>query len=375
MDAPRRYLAFPFLFGIGLLVYLASDPVRGCCPAGPEGKPVLNADQTVIIIWDAATKMEHFIRKASFSSEADSFGFLIPSPTKPELDESGNEAFDVLRKLTEPEIKRVPVPEGVKKAAPKDAEKEPNRVKVLEEKVVGNFHAAILEADSADALVDWLKNHGYAYSPEVEEWAEPYIKDGWKITALKVAKDRDGKALQNVNASAFRMSFKTERPLFPYREPDNRSVADALKPDRLLRIYFIAEARYQGETTFERPWKGEVAWSGEVSAADRKTVLDHLKLPDTTGPARWWLTEFEDHWAYRLALADITFSRSGRQAKVRRDPITVFVDESRPLTETSGWVLMIVGILLAAAATGVMVGIGGPILLRKWREAQEAQDR
>ena len=48
-----------------------------CAPA-PSGKLVVNADQTVIIIWDAANNTQHFIRKASFKSEADDFGFLIP---------------------------------------------------------------------------------------------------------------------------------------------------------------------------------------------------------------------------------------------------------------------------------------------------------
>src|SRR5262245_64412453 len=91
-----------------LLACCASDPADACCPAGPTGKPVVNADQTVIIIWDAATKMQHFIRKASFKSEADDFGFLVPSPSQPELDESGNDAFPYLLKLTEPEIKNVP---------------------------------------------------------------------------------------------------------------------------------------------------------------------------------------------------------------------------------------------------------------------------
>ena len=54
---------------------------------------MVNADQTVILIWDPATKTEHFIRKAAFQSAADDFGFLIPSPTQPELAESGNDAF------------------------------------------------------------------------------------------------------------------------------------------------------------------------------------------------------------------------------------------------------------------------------------------
>jgi len=66
-----------------LLAALASDPALACCPAPRSGQAVVNADQTVILIWDAATKTQHFIRKASFKSEADDFGFLVPSPSKP----------------------------------------------------------------------------------------------------------------------------------------------------------------------------------------------------------------------------------------------------------------------------------------------------
>ena len=54
-----------------------------CCPAPPSGKPVVNADQTVIILWDAARKTEHFIRKASFKSDADNFGFLVTKLNRP----------------------------------------------------------------------------------------------------------------------------------------------------------------------------------------------------------------------------------------------------------------------------------------------------
>src|SRR5207244_7656509 len=43
-------------------------------------------------------------------------------------------------------------------------------VNVLQEKLVAGFRAVVLEAESANALVDWLKDHGYAYSPEVEAW-------------------------------------------------------------------------------------------------------------------------------------------------------------------------------------------------------------
>lgn len=325
------------LAGIVCIPFLGSPPAPACCPAPPSGKPVVNADQTVVIIWDAATKMQHFIRKASFKSDADDFGFIVPSPNAPELEESGNDAFPYLFKLTEPEIIKRPRPTdggggcgcGVKDMAsrsPPPGAVKSDAVKVLVEKQVAGFHAKVLEATSAAALVGWLKEHGYAYSPEVEAWAKPYVDQGWKFTALQVAKDKDGKAEAKVSTAALRISFKTDRPLFPYREPDSTSAAKSLgASSRLLRIYFLGEGRYKGELTKETPWTGKVAWTDKVSDENRTKVLEMLKLPATTGPAQWWLTEFEDNWPYQVAPADVYFSPDADQSTVKRPPIIIYV--------------------------------------------------
>jgi hypothetical protein len=335
-----RIVLFLSFLSACILAYVPADPVEACCPAPPRGKPVVNADQTVIILWDAANKMQHFIRQASFKSEADDFGFLVPSPSEPELEESGNDAFPYLLKLTEPEIRKVKRGGGggcgcFKMSAPMARNSAEPQVKVLQEKLVAGFHASVLEAKSATALVGWLKENGYAYSPEIEAWAKPYVDDGWKITALKVAKGKDAKEgsdAKAVTAGALRISFKTDRPLFPYREPDTKSAADALgAKKRLLRIYFIAEARYDGELTKETPWTGKVAWSAKLKADDRKKTLELLKLPENTGPAEWWLTEFEDEWPYRVAPADVYFARSVHQSELKREPIVQFVAASYPM--------------------------------------------
>src|SRR6266851_3917862 len=109
----KRLTWVALLAASGLLVCLVAAPSgQACCPAPPSGKPVVNADQTVVLLWDPATKTEHFIRQASFKSDADDFGFLIPTPSQPELNESGNEAFPFLKKLTEPETHWSPWPSG-----------------------------------------------------------------------------------------------------------------------------------------------------------------------------------------------------------------------------------------------------------------------
>src|SRR5579863_2451190 len=195
----RIWLVVSFCGIAAAACYLASImPVAtamACCPVAPSGKPVVNADQTVVILWDAATKTQHLIRQASFKSDADDFGFLVPTPTQPELNESGDAAFPFLKKLTEPEIKKIARPSpGMQcgcgdQPATKSARSMPAGVAVLEEKLVAGFHAVVLEADSSTALLDWLKEHEYAFSPAVEAWAKPYVDGGWKFTALKVARE------------------------------------------------------------------------------------------------------------------------------------------------------------------------------------------
>lgn len=327
------------LLPLSCFLILASAPAPACCPAGPEGKPVVNADQTVVIIWDAEKKMQHFIRQASFKSEAEDFGFLVPTPSEPELEESGNDAFPLLAKVTAPEIKRVRrASQGGGCACSAEAPphaKENSAVTVLAEKRVAGFDAKVLEATSAAALVAWLNEHGYAFSPEVEAWAKPYIQQGWKFTALKVAKEEGQKEEKKLEAAALRLSFQTDRPLFPYREPDPADHAEALgASQRLLRIFFLADARYQGELTKENPWTGSVAWSNKMTAADRTHLLELLRLPETTGPADYWLTEFEDNWPYRAAPADLYFAKDDNQQTVKRAPIIEYV-QSHPFSDVS----------------------------------------
>jgi len=140
-----------------------SPPAHSCCALSRPGEPVVNADQTVLLIWDPATKTEHFIRQASFLAEGDDFGFLVPTPTRPELSESGQAVFPALAQITRP-----PAPSGGLSfgcSAPSATRSGPQAVTVIERKEVAGFDAAVLSASSPTALTGWLKKNGYSYSP------------------------------------------------------------------------------------------------------------------------------------------------------------------------------------------------------------------
>ena len=83
---------------------LSAGPILACAIAPSGNKPVAIADESAIIIWDAANKTQHFIRRASFQSAAPDFGFLVPTPSKPELAEASDAAFAHLARVTAPPL-------------------------------------------------------------------------------------------------------------------------------------------------------------------------------------------------------------------------------------------------------------------------------
>jgi hypothetical protein len=284
----------------------------GCCAVSRAENPVVNADQTVIILWDKERQTQHFIRKADFKTDASDIGFLVPSPSRPQLSESGNAAFALLDRITMPPPQSGGgFPLGCAAQAPTNSLA--YGVRVVEEKRVAGFDATVLTARSGEDLVQWLKKNGYAYSPAVAEWAKPYLGGTWHFTALKVAKDQATATQNTVKAAALRISFRTDQPLFPYREPESSESSQQLgAKKRLLRIYFIAETQYVGKIDGKKRWSGKALWSGDITT-HRNELLSALQLPSSSGPSRWWLTKIDDQWPYEKAAGDVYFSPATRE--------------------------------------------------------------
>src|SRR5215218_6770607 len=83
---------------------LCSRELMACAPAPRVGERIDIAEESAVIIWEPATKTEHFIRRATFRGEAESFGFLVPTPTQPTLAAVGDDVFRRLRERTAPAV-------------------------------------------------------------------------------------------------------------------------------------------------------------------------------------------------------------------------------------------------------------------------------
>src|SRR5262245_14968246 len=166
------------------LAVLSPTPAvnAACCYFAAKDKDILQPGQKVFITWEPVEKVESFTVQPKFEGNADDFGMVIPTPTKPRLDEMPRDFFkelaiySILKKREHPQSKLLPPPPPApafafgggalaKEAAAGDnAAPRPTTVKVLEAGVVGNLDYKIIEAGRADDLYAWLKENRYSYA-------------------------------------------------------------------------------------------------------------------------------------------------------------------------------------------------------------------
>ncbi len=330
---PRALLALAVL----LLVHAVQTTARACAPAPREGQIVRIADEEALIAWDASKKLQHFVRRASFRSSADAFGFLVPTPSKPELGEVDARIFvDLAQNLVprvvyedggialEPGCTLLAM-RGLDGSAPASASAgAAPAVRVLDEKRVAGFDAVVLAADDPAALSAWLKEKGFAEGPTLTEWLRPYVENKWILTAFKVAEPAAGDATKagprDIGTSAVRMSFTTDRPFYPYREPaDQRETLQASHREldtgrRLLRVYFASDEKYEGALGDGKPFAGAIKLADWVDVAvSGKELLG----------ARTFLTVFDDTSSPRPGTDDVFFTRAKDPAVVTIPPTVV----------------------------------------------------
>jgi hypothetical protein len=360
-----RTLGFLFATVVGLGA--ATPSAWACATAPPEGGAVRIADEEALIAWNAETKTEHFVRRASFRSSSDAFGFIVPTPSKPELGEVDVALFDALAENLRPpvvyETSGYDVGAGCSylaasrsmSAAGADGAAAP-AVRVLDEQRVAGFDAVVLSADEPAALALWLKDRGFAQGPSLTEWLTPYVSNKWILTAFKIANRNRGTETRVIGTSAVRMTFKTDRPFYPYREPrDQRETLSASMEKvgvdhRTLRVYFASDTKYEGALDDGGAFPATTKLAGWITTP----FAGHALLPERT-----YLTVFEDASNPRPGTDDVFFAAAKDASPVTVPTIVV----RRP---TSIVIPLDLVALVALVAGGIVLGVRR---LRRQRDA------
>ena len=169
----RRLLIVSLAFLTG-----AAFRSRGaCCYFSSQNNDVLQPAQKAFISWDQATDTETFTVQPKFEGNVKDFGMVIPTPSRPKLDEMPRDFFKSLAvftilepvdwdKFSKPSSNsgKSPPPPAVESSDDFSLSRA-STVKVVEAGVVGTLDYKIITTERADDLYTWLKDNKYSYGP------------------------------------------------------------------------------------------------------------------------------------------------------------------------------------------------------------------
>lgn len=258
-----------FALAVAIGTWRTPPADSACCYFIAKDKDILQPAQKAFLTFDPVEKVETFTVQPKFEGNAQDFGMVIPTPSKPKLDPAPRDffkhlaVFSILKKREYPESYLLPVP--LPAAAPSggagggDGGPRPRRkadeptVRVVESGIVGSLEYKIIEADRADDLFTWLKDHRYNYSGD-ESTLDFYVKKKWLFTVMKIdtaqmKKNADGSYTGEVTPTRFR--FASEQFIYPLR------ITRISVKDRTEALFYV-QAPYKcdlpGDWTYQFQW-------------------------------------------------------------------------------------------------------------------------
>lgn len=141
---------------------------------GASGQIIPEMAQKAVIIWDEDDNTEVLVLNASFGIDSlSNFCWVVPiqSDDEPDVRESDNEVFDYLEDLFSVDVMST----WNQYSSSYTYGSSSTGIEVIEIKKIGVYEIAIVEADDADILTDWLEANGYDVPNKVENMIEDYI--------------------------------------------------------------------------------------------------------------------------------------------------------------------------------------------------------
>jgi hypothetical protein len=268
-----RHLRLGLLIAAAMFV-AGQRSYAACCYFSAKNADILQPAQKVFLTYDPAEKIETFTVQPKFEGNALDFGMVIPTPTQPKLHEMPRDFFKhlavytILKKREFPHSNLLPQPQldrlaaYSRTAAPTDEKATvrdkapqgvPPPVRVLEAGLVGSLDYKIIEADRADALFSWLKDHKYSYSGD-EATLNFYVQKKWLFTVMKIdtmqmKRNKDGTFAGEVTPTRFQ--FASEKFIYPLKITQI-SVKD--KTEALFYVQAPYKCDLQGDFSYQMTW-------------------------------------------------------------------------------------------------------------------------
>jgi len=308
-------------------------------PQALKRAPSLSFER-VLIIHDPATETEHFIREVAFKGGRETFGFVVPTPTKPEVFKVKTSPFDKLEAAFPFAPPRQNKGEGSRGGGPPGALGGAPKVVILDIKRIGSFTAFVLKATDASALDKWLRDNKLGSSPENDKWLAEYVEREFFYVAFRYEPSKEKTDDDALKAETVRISFKTPVPYYPYREPTHSADAEPrgkravalwlVSPEALVPVALTKEA---GKDVWVQPfaegWRRDGVSASQITAqleGDDKKLIDDKKT--------YFVQPLEDQKTTRQGYGDVVFLPENGVPAASREKTTKFV--SKLLSPSAG---------------------------------------
>jgi hypothetical protein len=290
-----------------------------------EGRRPSLAWEQALIVFDQEKQREHFIREVVFRRSSEPFGFVVPTPSRPEVARVARSPFAALRTKFPYDGDR-----GGRLGGVGTVGRGPGGgVEVLEKKRVGSFTAFVLAADDASALTGWLGENGFETSREAVPWLQHYVARRFFYVAMRYEPPPSAAASSAASAETVRISFDTPLPYYPYFEPERPGPLDTEDP-RLLDLWLVTGEHHapvaartrDGVTTWERPMAEGKRFDVGVRQAMQEVMGAEKGL---IGEGALTVQRFTDQKRSRSGWGDVVFiprerrpADAARRAALRR---------------------------------------------------------
>jgi hypothetical protein len=169
----------------------AAPTAGATCIPFPCGDCSLLANgQMSLVVMDRGAGTIEMIPNIRLSGPSPDFALVVPTPSLPELGPAEREIWADAVGLTAPAGHDRSGDEGIFDCFDSEVQYDASPpsdedVIVHGQETINGLRATILSSDDADALVNWLQEHGYAIRAEDAELFTPFIERDWYFTAMR----------------------------------------------------------------------------------------------------------------------------------------------------------------------------------------------
>ncbi|MBX3405407.1 MAG: DUF2330 domain-containing protein [Phycisphaeraceae bacterium] len=212
-------------------------------------------DQAALIVYDAATKQQTLAIETRFVGTGTDFGWIVPLPSRPEVTPGTTGMFPCLRGMFAPIVRTsandtaifalamlvlaglcvVYLPKywrtvcgtaliimclaalllpslGKARSSAGSPIADPE---FIDRRIVGDFEVTTLESPRGEAVVQWLRDHGFHVPAAAESAVHQHAREGWSFVATRLT--REASTSEPMTAHPLVFTFTTDAPIYPMR--------------------------------------------------------------------------------------------------------------------------------------------------------------